>query len=64
MPNILQEFGDYKQHETNEKEDVHTVFGEISVPTLPLSSTEIKIIDNNICDTLQGEDLFSTLPLS
>ena len=64
MPNILQDFGDYKQHETNEEEDVHTIFGEISEPTLPLSSTEIEIIGNNNCDTLQGEDPFSTLPLS
>ena len=64
MPNILQEFGDYKQHETNEEEDVHTLFGEISEPTLPLPSTEIEIIGNNICETLQGDDPFSTLPLS
>ena len=64
MPNILQDFGDYKQHETNEEEDVHTVFGEISEPTLPLPSTEIEIIGNNICETLQGEDPFSTLSLS
>ena len=64
MPNILQNFGDYKQHETNEVEDVHIVFGEISVPTLPLSSTEIEIIGNYICETLQCEDPFSTLPLS
>ena len=64
MPNILQDFGDYKQQETNEEEDVHTVFGEISVPTLPLPSVEIEIIGNNICETLQGEDPFSTLPLS
>jgi len=64
MPNILQDFGDYKQHETNEEEDVHTVFGEISEPTLPLPSTEIEIIGNNICETLQGENPFSTLPLS
>jgi len=58
MPNILQDFGDYKQHETNEEEDIHTVFGEISEPTLPLPSTEIEIIDNNICETLQGENPF------
>ena len=64
MPNILQDFGDYKQHEINEEQDVHIVFGEISVPTLPLPSTETEIIGNNICETLQGEDLFSTLPLS
>ena len=64
MPNILQDFEDYKQHETNEEEDVHTVFGEISEPTLPLPSTKIEIIGNNNCDTLQGEDPFSTLPLS
>ena len=52
MPNILQDFGYHKQHETNEEEDVHTVFGEISEPTLPLPSTEIEIIGNNICETL------------
>jgi len=52
MPNILQDFRDYKQHETNEKEDVHTVSGEISEPTLPLPSIEIEIIGNNICETL------------
>src|SRR6185503_17806975 len=32
MPNILQDFGDYKQHETNEKEDADSMFGEISEP--------------------------------
>ena len=48
MPNISQDFGDYKQHETNEDEDVHTVFGEISEPTLPLPSTKIEIVGNNI----------------
>ena len=64
MPNILQDFGDYKQHETNEEEDADSMFGEISEPTLPLPSTEIEIIGNNICETLQGEDPFSTLPLS
>ena len=40
MPNILQDFGDYKQHETNEEEDADSMFGEISEPTLPLPSTE------------------------
>jgi hypothetical protein len=64
MPNILQDFGYHKQYETNEEKDVHTVFGEISEPTLPLPSTEIEIIGNNVCETLQGEDLFSTLLLS
>ena len=64
MPNILQDFGDYKQHETNEEEDADSMFGEISEPTLPLPSTEIEIIGNNICETLQGEDPFSILPLS
>ena len=39
-------------------------FCEISEPTLPLPSTEIEIIGNNICETLQGENPFSTLPLS
>ena len=62
MPNILQDFGDYKQHETNEEEDADSMFGEISEPTLPLSSTEIEIIGNNICETLQGEDPFLILP--
>ena len=52
MPNILQDFGYHKQHEINEEEDVHTVFGEISEPTLPLPSIEIEIIGNNICETL------------
>ena len=64
MPNILQDFGDYKQHETNEEEDADSMFGEISEPTLPLPSTDIEIIGNNICETLQGEDPFSILPLS
>ena len=43
---------------------MYTQFLEISEPTLLLPSTEIEIIGNYICETLQCEDPFSTLPLS